>query len=217
MCGIIGFTSDNVTKQDLSVLRRALIESKIRGKHASGVAWCNFKGDILSIVKPESIDKLMEEIDLGTMVYNGKISMIAHARYSTSDIRFNQPIIGDKLAIAHNGVVTQSPPETWKKTYKYKCKTCNDSELLLRALESGDDFSVFKGASIAAVMLDNTGGLSSYRNGLRPLYTGRVGKGIIYGSTFDILNRAGVKDIRKLQPLGELEERQYRSNQYENR
>ena len=201
MCGIIGFYSKNVTKEHLAVLQKVMVESSIRGKHASGIAWYDGK-TILSVVEPIPIDKLVEEFDFDVLPYgkDKSVSMIAHARYSTSDIKYNQPLKGTKMAIAHNGVISQSDPSEWYSKYGYKCKTKNDSELLLHALESGDDIQKkFPGASIASAILDNCGNVYYIRNKYRPLWKGKISDGIIVASTFDILNRAGVSDIQKIE------------------
>ena len=194
MCAIVGFESENVTEQDLIILKKVLIESRIRGKHASGVAW--FDGEkICCDKKPLPMDSFLQDFDLKKIVYDGKIKMIAHARYSTSDLEFNQPLCSQNLAIAHNGVITQELPENWEKLFGYKCETRNDSELLLRAIENNDDiFEKFPSSSIAIVILNHSGVMGE-RNGKRPLWEGCVGEGKIFASTFDILKRAGVKNI----------------------
>lgn len=213
ICGIVGFKGSCVTSNDLEVLKQVMIESRIRGMHASGIAWFDGKG-LQSFVKPIPIDRLVEQFDFTELSVDGSISMIAHARYSTSDIRYNQPIVGEKLAIAHNGVLTQSNPDTWEETYGYKCKTQNDSELLLHMLEDGNPpEEVLRTSSIAALTLDGTTGeLVPLRNSLRPLWTGKVGNSTIYASTYDILNRAGVSDISKVKPVRnqDLQRRDYR-------
>lgn len=212
MCGIIGFTSTKVSDSDLQILKRVMIESRIRGKHASGIAWWD-GSSIKSRVLPIPIDQLLDNFDLHSTISGGHVSLIAHARYSTSDIKYNQPLIGEDIAIAHNGVITQSEPENWEKTFGYKCRTCNDSELLLKALENHDDpYEVFPDSSIAAVILDK-GNVKFIRNGVRPLWCGQIGKGIVYASTYDILNRAGVSDIIKILPphRDELQRRNWKS------
>ena len=212
MCGIIGFTGKNVTHKDLEILKKVMLESRIRGKHASGIAWYNGRGDILSVVEPIPIDELIEKFgDFKVMVHDGQLSMIAHARYSTSDIRYNQPIVGKNFAIAHNGVITQTPPETWKKTYGYDCETCNDSELILRCFENGDDpIEKFKNSSIAGVMLDDGGGVICFRNSIRPVWVGKIGSGTVIASTYDILHRAGVSNIKKFGSMSDTEDLQRR-------
>lgn len=204
MCAIIGFESDNVTEQDLQVLKKTMLASRVRGKHASGIAW--FNGEkILCEKKPLPIDVFLQGFDLRKIVAAGKVKMIAHARYSTSDLQYNQPIESEEMAIAHNGVVTQEAFEKWETLFGYKCIMKNDSELLLRAIEHGDDvFKKFPSASIAMVILTKSC-VSALRNGKRPLWKGKVGAGIIYGSTFDILRSAGVGDITQLKSIGNVD------------
>lgn len=198
MCGIIGYHNKNVTKNDLSMLKRVMIESRIRGKHASGIAWFDGKS-INSYVKPVPIDELLDNFDLEQTVYNGEILLIAHARYSTSDIKYNQPLVGEHFAIAHNGVITQSPPETWKSIYGYNCSTKNDSELILKALEYDDNVLIkFPESSMAVIAINDSGELLHFRNSIRPLWSGCIGEGVVYASTFDILKRAGVSGIDKV-------------------
>lgn len=210
ICGIIGCISPHVTTSDLVVLKAVMIESRIRGKHASGLAWYDGQG-IQSYIQPIPIDSLLEQFDLAQTVYKGRIAMIAHTRYSTSNIQFNQPIIGASMAIAMNGVITQADPQYWEGLYRYKCNTENDSELLLRAIEAGDSpLTTFPTSSIAAVTLDNKGRLTAFRNRQRPLWEGKIGCGTVYASTYDILHRAGVMDIQKLSPIGPGEELQRR-------
>lgn len=203
MCGIIGFSGKNVTQEQIRVVQKVMIESRIRGMHASGIAWCNNRGNILSVVVPIPIDQLVTEFNWSVFFPDGEVaesvSLIAHARYSTSDIRFNQPIVGEDMAIAHNGVITQSDPKTWEKQYGYKCKTQNDSELLLKAVEAGDNpIEVFSESSIAALMLKSNGEITSLRNGIRPLWSGKIDENTVYASTFDILKRAGVTNITQV-------------------
>lgn len=210
ICGIIGYISPKVNTSDLAVLKTVMIESRIRGKHASGLAWYDGQG-IQSHIQPIPIDRLLEQFDLVQTVYNGKIAIIAHTRYSTSNIQFNQPIMGTSMAIAMNGVITQADPQHWERLYGYKCITKNDSELLLRAIEAGDNpIATFPTSSIAAITLDNRGRLTAFRNRQRPLWEGTIGCGKVYASTYDILHRAGVANIQKLSPIGPGEELQRR-------
>lgn len=221
MCGIIGFTGKNVTQEHLKVLQKVMIESRIRGMHASGIAWCNNKGNILSVIQPIPIDQLVEKFEWSVLFHSQEIAeevhLIAHARYSTSDIRFNQPIVGKNTAIVHNGVITQSDPSTWEKSYRLKCKTSNDSELLLRAVESDQNvFEIFNTSSIAAITLRSNGQLYCFRNGTRPLWSGKIGESTVYASTYDILKRAGVTDITKVAPVDNKELQRRNWKQWEN-
>ena len=112
------------------------------------------------------------------------------------------------LAVVHNGVISQEPYETWETTYGYKCSGKNDSELILKAIENGDNpVYKFPDASIASIVLNNSGDIEYFRNTRRPMWVGKVGKGIIIASTYDILNRAGVRDIHKVEVENDLQKR----------
>lgn len=202
MCGIIGCYSTRVDDGVIETLKKLMIESSIRGKHASGVSW--YDGNkIQSIVKSVPINELVNTLPFDKFVYNGCISLIAHARYSTSSIKWNQPLIGEHIAIAHNGVITQTDPQHWKSEYGYDCKTENDSELLLRAIEHGDKiYEVFPDSSVSVVVLSNSGIVDAYRNDYRPLWEGEIQSGYVYASTQDILRRSGISNIQKVPTAG---------------
>ena len=209
MCGVVGYSSGSVTKSDMRTLHRVLLESRIRGMHASGIAW--FDGSqIQRHSESVPIDTLLESFDLNQILYGkNQVSMIAHIRYSTSSLKYNQPLVGNHVAIAHNGVISQASCKEWYNLYGYHCVTKNDSELLLRAIENGDNpIKVFPEASIAAIVLDDKGHVKYLRNKRRPLWVGKIGRGTVIASTFDILDRAGVKGIQKVSVANDL---QYRS------
>jgi glutamine phosphoribosylpyrophosphate amidotransferase len=125
--------------------------------------------------------------------------MIGHIRYSTSDVRFNQPFSNDKYAIVHNGVISQESPENWP----IKCETRNDSEMVLHALSDFKNYKhpleEFPDSSQAVVFLQNSSNvLGGWRNGLRPLwYSWDAHERLILASTENILKRAGIKNAIK--------------------
>lgn len=192
MCGIIAVKGKIKVEKLIGLLN----EAQIRGKHATGVARWDFKTNkIEAIVEPiaskQFTQKYIKELELWTNTNN--LVLIGHTRYSTSDLRFNQPIFDDTLALAHNGVVSQEDPSKWI----YKCKTANDSELLFRYIKKHSNLDnieqSFKGLSYATVWIQN-GQLNAKRNGLRPLYCYKNEEVEIYASTKDILDRVGFKE-----------------------
>ena len=198
MCGVIGFESNCLTVEQLQTLKRVMLESQIRGKHASGIAWSD-ADTVKSFVKPIPISQLVEEFDWNNLKPGSPCVAIAHARYSTSDIKYNQPIVHNRLAIAHNGVITQAPPDTWYDKYGLKCVTRNDSELLLVALAFNQDIQkIFASSSISAVVIAGNN-LLAFRNGLRPLWYGDACGARIYASTHDILYRSNVQNIQRVE------------------
>ena len=125
MCGIIGFKSDKEFL-DVKEVQGFLLQSKIRGQHATGIAWVEDKKLKYKIVPDPATD--LEIPNIKTKV------LIGHCRYSTSSLEYNQPIVYDNMAVVHNGVISQADPKTWEKKYGLKCKGANDSELILRQM-----------------------------------------------------------------------------------
>lgn len=187
---------DNVFSSDIEDIRKVLIETEIRGKHASGISWYDGT-QINTIKKSVPISELLEEFDLNQIVNDGNIRMIAHIRYSTSDILYNQPINvpNNDFVFAHNGVVTQTDPSKWKETYGYDCLTKNDSELLCQSIyETGSVDPSFDKVSYSMVFLDCFGNLHHGRNNLRPQWLYESGNKLIVASTKDILIRSGLDE-----------------------
>jgi glutamine phosphoribosylpyrophosphate amidotransferase len=145
------------------------------------------------------------------IVNNDELNMIAHTRYSTSSLFFNQPIMGVDMAIVHNGVVSQSSALHWYSEFGLETQTENDSELILRSIENGEDpFSKFEYASIAYISLTKGGEVNYARNGKRPLWYYGFNNGFIVCSTEDILLRATNNKFKPMMvlPFGKGEELQ---------
>ena len=195
MCGVIGAILLEPTKQDFAMIRRVFHESKIRGMHATGISFLpKWSTGIETIKEPlpadQFVDKHLHDDNLNDMVADdGNLYLIGHCRYSTSDLEFNQPMVGTGKSIVHNGVITQELPENWKEIYGYDCMTKNDSELVLH---SNDPLQEFSHMSMGVVGLYNDKKLRFYRNGKRPIYLSSIPNGCIITSTADIANRANV-------------------------
>ena len=187
MCAVVGAFSK--TKVDLELFQKVMVQSMIRGKHASGIAWNN-NGKLAYRIIDESANFLaFKNIDTNMI--------IGHARYSTSDLNYNQPIKTDKIAIVHNGVISQEHPDTWKDTYGYNFNTKNDSEIVLRSYENNKHPLQLDG-SMATIILDMTEKptILFFRNEQRPLYYS-TDKDIYIASTKNILERSGFEHILK--------------------
>ena len=181
MCAIFGGDVE-LSEDSLDIIKNLFVESRIRGKHATGVAF--LKNGIHCVSRPIPSDEFILHNNPLDWVHEGRIKFIAHCRYSTSDIRYNQPIGDTDKAIVHNGVVTQDPPELWSR-YGYELTTNNDSELIWHSQEP---LTEFPDASMAVAELYSSGELRWYRNGKRPLY---MSSGFIF-STKDIGLRSGL-------------------------
>ena len=187
MCAVVGAFS--TTKVDLDLVQKVMVQSMIRGKHASGIAWNN-NGKLAYRIINESANFLaFKNIDTNMI--------IGHARYSTSDLNYNQPIKTDKIAIVHNGVISQEHPDTWKDTYGYDFVTKNDSEIVVRSYENNNHPLQLDG-SMATIILDMTNKptILFFRNEQRPLYYS-TDKDIYIASTKNILERSGFEQIFK--------------------
>lgn len=195
MCAIVGTIIKKPSISDFEMIKRVLIESKIRGLHATGISFLpSWTNEIVTIKDPISADKFVEKHmhndNFGHFVNSdGNLYLIAHCRYSTSDLEYNQPLYHNDKSIVHNGVITQELPENWKELYGYDCITKNDSELVLH---SEDPLQEFPDMSMGVCELRTDKTLRSFRNGKRPLYLTTFNNGCIITSTKDIPHRAGV-------------------------
>lgn len=199
MCTIIGAALTKANWKDIMLLHNILLESRIRGLHATGVSYLE-GGVIQTIKEPMGAAEFLKHYSFADFVDDdGSLRLIAHCRYSTSDLEFNQPIANSQLALVHNGVISQELPENWEGLYGFKCDTKNDTELLFKTVEAqigytekGDDpLACWPDSSVAAIELYNSGYLRAYRNGRRPLYWAWYeSKGFLIVSTADILIRA---------------------------
>ena len=187
MCAVVGAYSKD--KVNLESFQRVIVQSMIRGKHASGIAW-NDNGKLAYRVISESAN-FLEFKGIETNM------IIGHARYSTSDLNYNQPITSDSIAIVHNGVISQENPDTWKAIYGYDFKTRNDSEIILRSYENKKHPLHLTG-SMSTIILDltNKPTMLFFRNEQRPLYYS-TDSGIVVASTKNILERSGFEHILK--------------------
>jgi glutamine phosphoribosylpyrophosphate amidotransferase len=202
MCPIIGTIIDHPTTDDLESIQRVFLESRIRGMHATGISYT--QDGVVKTIKEaipahEFVDRHMQDMT-SFIDTNGRLALIGHCRYSTSDLEFNQPIANSEVSIVHNGVITQELPENWKGLYGYDCETRNDTELLLHTIK--DDKSpleVWSNSSLAVIELYSNQTMRFYRNGKRPMYLTNS----IITSTKDVINRAGIKEDSILLPMNQ--------------
>lgn len=198
MCGVLGIAIKNFNEGDHDLVRDLFQQSMIRGKHATGVSYVK-NGKVHTIKEPIPADEFINKQDLETWRNeDGNLYCIGHIRYSTSDLRYNQPFATDDLGIVHNGVIYQEPSSTWHQLFGYETETANDSELVLRAMEKNDNpLTVFHPASMAVCVIQADKILTAFRNHERPLYYYSDNRATIFVSTKDILNRCGVSSAEK--------------------
>jgi glutamine phosphoribosylpyrophosphate amidotransferase len=198
MCGVLGITIENFNNEDGDLVRRLFQQSMIRGKHATGVSYIK-NGRVNTIKEPIPSAEFIKKQDLNSWINeDGNLYCIGHIRYSTSDLRYNQPMESDTLSIVHNGVISQEPQERWKELFDLDTKTANDSELILRQLEKVlHPLEKFHPASMAVCTIDSNKLITAFRNEERPLYYYSDSRMTIFASTADILKRSGLTEIEK--------------------
>jgi len=194
MCGVIGVSLKDVSDSDLNIIENVFRQSMIRGKHATGVSYVKH-GKVHTDKAGIPVTEFFRTRNVADWINeDGGIYLIGHIRYSTSDVRYNQPFDNGYLAIAHNGVISQEDPSTWE----YKCETANDSELILRALENhSHPLWKYADRSMAVVTITSDKLLSGFRNHERPLWATSLPNGVIFTSTKDIALRSGLTSSGK--------------------
>ena len=191
MCAVIGISSDVIIER--TEIENLLNKSMIRGKHATGIAWIENNKLNYDIVKYSADKYKLPEI-------NTKM-FIAHCRYSTSDLNWNQPMTDKNIALVHNGVVTQADHSKWESIYKLNFKTKCDSEILLRHwLINIHPLHVEGSMSCIVLENDSIPKLHFFRNEQRPLYYAEHNNNYYIASTKDILKRCKIKNINKTKP-----------------
>lgn len=200
MCAIVGAFLESPSFEQIETLKRLFQESQIRGRHQTGLAYKSGAALKRFVVEGDA-NKLVEEFDWEQLLEVETLELTGHNRYSTSDLRYPQPIqIFEDFALAHNGVVDQRPPVYWNE-YGYELSTQNDSELLYQARYSGKQpLEQFPEASMAVCELHAKEGLAWYRNGKRPLYHVKVANGWFICSTADIARRVGLSGAKRCTP-----------------
>ena len=189
MCGVIGVSLTDVNKSDTELVREVFQQTMVRGKHATGVSYVK-GGKVHTDKEGIPVTEFFQTRNIEDWINeDGGLYLIGHIRYSTSDLRYNQPFDNGTLSIAHNGVISQEDPSTWE----YKCQTANDSELILRSLENDEHpLTKFYDRSMAVVTINSDKVLSGFRNHERPLWKTQVSNGVIFTSTKDIAIRSNL-------------------------
>ena len=195
MCGVIGVKINEFDAVDEILVRSLFLQTMIRGKHATGVSYVK-NNELHTIKEGIPADQFMQKHSVYDWVdSDNSITLIGHIRFSTSDLRYNQPFANDELSIVHNGVISQEPVETWS----FETETANDSEMILRSWEQGiHPLTSFAQKSMAVCALrKDSKTLVGFRNHERPLWYSIIDKGVVFTSTKDIANRSGLNTTEK--------------------
>ncbi len=190
MCGIIGVELDHIMAAQMTKIKELIHQSSIRGIHATGFSYLK-NGRVETISQHGTPAQLFEHQNIEACIQNAKLCLIAHTRYSTSDLKYNQPIGSGQMAICHNGVISQADPTLWPQQFGLQPRTANDSELILKCLEKGECHPLVKFKGSMAVCILTPEGVLAFRNHERPLWFNQEENGVVFASTRDILFRSG--------------------------
>lgn len=202
MCGIIGVELEHITPVQMTKIKELIHQSSIRGIHATGFSYLRNKR-VQTISQHGTPESLFTHQNIEGCIEDAKLSLIAHTRYSTSDLRYNQPVGHGEMAIVHNGVISQANPTLWPQQFGLHPRTTNDSELILKCIEKGDAHPLVKFQGSMAVCVLTSDGVFAFRNHERPLWLVHEDNGVVFASTRDILFRSGFKNPQKCEMFTE--------------
>ena len=210
MCGIVGLVlRDNLTAKKIKGVRfrmRMLMRcAQVRGRDAAGimvvqpnkVEVLKSEGPADDFVMTDEFEKMMERVTKRT------VAVIGHTRAATQGSpkynRNNHPLIDDKIALVHNGIIWNS----MSLDAKYGALAEVDSAGLLAAVRHHSD-DILSTTSLTAACEEASGPIATVAVDARdpskvfafrdtnPLYGRSGASGYWFGSTGQILRRAGV-------------------------
>lgn len=201
MCGIAGVWN---VKDAFSVLHDVLLGLQHRGQESVGVVVDGFK----TIKGKGLVDTVLTE-DRWEDAEKG----IGHVRYSTAgSLEDIQPIVAftrkGRLAIAHNGNIPNG--EKWIEMLKEKgavFQSSLDSEVFLHLISMSEGdlkesiVKALKKVPLAySLLILHEEFLAAARDpyGVRPLFYGKYGDGIVVASEDAALKAIGVEDIEEV-------------------
>ena len=215
-CGIVGFHSNDESKDVASLVYYCLYALQHRGQESAGIATFDSKKGLNFYCGMGLITDVFKDYEINNL--NGNMA-IGHVRYSTtgqSKLENSQPFVTDFedgfIAMAHNGDIVNSSElrdELISEGYQFKSDT--DSEVICYMLkkeyyynnksiiDSIEEVTKKLVGSYALVILVN-GDLYAVRDpmGIKPLAISKRGDDFILASetvAFDVINAEYIRDI----------------------
>lgn len=192
MCGIVGYIPVDPSNSVKGMFLRLVLESRIRGLHACGIATRN------GVLRSYSVDDIIGAFD-------PSMPTVFHTRYSLSGdwkvLENNQPLVVGGVSLAFNGVIHMGTKAEFEEAFQIQCSADNDGEIFLRRTCSADEFIQNMTGSFAGVWIDEGGRLWAGRNSRRPLWKATAYGARWYASTEDIFRRAGFSGMLPV-PVG---------------
>ena len=107
MCGVLGIYLQDVQEEDLALIENLFYESQIRGKHSTGLSYITETG-LVTVKDRIPAEEFFQKFDLFDAVHsNGNLYMIGHTRYSTSDLKYPQPLASENISRTKSKLVVQ--------------------------------------------------------------------------------------------------------------
>ncbi len=139
MCGIFGVISKNKKDYNKKVFKEIALISEARGKDSSGISvydynkktlsTLKYNGSISELINNNSAKKLIEN----SIKSNNSFFAFGHSRLVTNGSQLkkenNQPVIKDKIACIHNGIIT-NVDQLYKKFPEIIRENEIDSEII---------------------------------------------------------------------------------------
>ena len=120
MCGIFGIISKEINNKRL--LNKLAKHSEQRGKDSSGIIYLENNQ-----YKVEKVDYRIQKLINKVKPFSSRI-VIGHSRLITNGLSDNQPVIGEKVAVFHNGIIVNEA-QAWNNINQTR-KLNIDSELI---------------------------------------------------------------------------------------
>lgn len=199
MCGVIGFACNKPTKSLYEFVTNAMVETEVRGPHATGYAYLDNQGKVRYKKAPVKASEYVNTRAWTSLKNNMPKRLLGHCRYTTTgsqdNNKNNHPHVGHRYALIHNGTIKGYEYRPWTEL----CRTECDSEAILRVMELGQSvvkatsraFNCFYDSNFSVLLLDKkTKDMHFFRNPARPLRVWRGDSFIVIGSTENILESA---------------------------
>jgi len=223
MCGIFGVitTEGGTSTGRIKKITRALLKySESRGKESSGLTVITKdKIKVYKLAKPAHV--LLSSKEFEKLFLKDVNAVIGHARLVTNgsleDNRNNQPVIKDRIAGIHNGIVV-NVDDLWKKHRELERKYEVDTEVILSLLRKYYEntnhlaesvklaFSEIEGAASIAVVLEDINALVLATN-TGSMYLASINDITVFASEYNFLFKALKRfknltrdDIKQVEP-----------------